>query len=169
MAAAERMSTAAAFVLERARPGDAISIASLSRRLIEAGLPRADWTPDRVVRAIRDRDRTVLVARSDAWRHPVGAMAIMKFRDDSANLDLLGVEVDLQRRGLARQMLRWLEESARFAGTFDITVQLRTSNAAALALYRSVGFTEVGRSPLYYQGLEDAIQMRWDLRVAPSA
>ena len=66
-------------------------------------------------------------------------------------------------------MLRWLEKSARFAGTFDVTVQLRTTNEAALGLYRSVGFTEVGRSPLYYQGLEDAIQMRWDLRVAPSA
>jgi ribosomal protein S18 acetylase RimI-like enzyme len=62
-------------------------------------------------------------------------------------------------------MLGWLHETALTAGTFIIRLELRATSAAAHAFYRALGYRDAGRSPAYYQGVEDAICMVRDLRV----
>jgi ribosomal-protein-alanine N-acetyltransferase len=151
--------------LELARVRDAAEIASLSQRVVEAGMPQISWNVERAQRAIRDRERTVLVARPPGLS--ITGVAIMRFRDTSAHLELLAVEPDMQRRSLGRRLLTWLEESAQVAGTFTIRLELRASNLRALAFYRSLGYAEYTRAPRYYCGIEDAIRMMRDLRVAP--
>ncbi len=89
----------------------------------------------------------------------------MVYGDTSAHLNLLGVEPQFQRRGIGRRLLRWLETSALEAGTFDITLEVRASNHAAQAFYLALGYEPEGRTERYYQGVEDAIRMRRDLRV----
>ncbi len=42
-------------------------------------------------------------------------------------------------------------------------LEVATGNAAALALYRREGFTEVGRRRRYYADLSDAIVLRLNL------
>ncbi len=152
--------------LELASVTDAEAIAQLSRREIEHGLSPA-WVAARVLRRIRDRESIVLVARdpSPQPRQPseLLAFAIMRFGDDSAHLDLLAVERAWRRRGLGRRLMRWLEETARVAGTFELSLELRADNPEALAFYRALGFIEVARVPGYYEGRLDAVSMRRDL------
>jgi ribosomal-protein-alanine N-acetyltransferase len=94
----------------------------------------------------------------------------MVYGDSRAHLNLLGVEPRFQRRGIGARLLRWLERSALEAGTFDITLEVRAANHAAQSFYLARGYEAVGRIERYYQGVEDAIRMRRDLRVpAPSA
>jgi ribosomal protein S18 acetylase RimI-like enzyme len=65
---------------------------------------------------------------------------------------------------VARQLVRWLEDTAFTAGTFIIGLELRATNEGAFAFYQSLGYRELGRVNGYYQGIETAIRMARDLR-----
>jgi len=108
----------------------------------------------------------VLTARGAAG---VAGFAIMRYSDDVAHLNLLAVDPAHRRRGIARSLMAWLEESALTAGTFIIGLELRALNEAAFAFYSRLGYRELGRVPGYYQGLEPAIRMARDLRSTSGA
>jgi len=147
--------------LQLARIEEAASLAQMSRELIETGLAHS-WTAARIARQIQHPESVVLTARSA--REPAG-FAVMQFGEHSAHLNLLAVEPPYRRRGIARALLNWLEESARTAGTFLIALELRATSTAAYAFYSALGYRETGRAPRYYQGVEEAIRMARDLRV----
>jgi ribosomal-protein-alanine N-acetyltransferase len=88
----------------------------------------------------------------------------MRYGEDVAHLNLLAVDPAHRRRGVARSLVRWLEETALTAGTFIIGLELRAGNEPARALYRALGYHELGQIPGYYQGLESAIRMVRDVR-----
>jgi ribosomal-protein-alanine N-acetyltransferase len=153
--------SAATITLRLALASDARAIASMSRDLIEAGLGWS-YRPERIVRLIRNRETTVLVA--DLQGHPVG-FAIMGFGDERAHLVLLAVHPAQHRRGVARRMVDWLVESATTAGIATLDLELRAGNAAARTFYRKMDFTETELLPGYYRGAESAIRMERVLRV----
>jgi ribosomal-protein-alanine N-acetyltransferase len=147
-----------------ARADDAPTIATMSRELIEHGLAWS-WDEVRVERALRNRDCVVLAARD---RKRVVGFAIMEFYAIHAHLSLLAVQPGFQRRGIGRQLIEWLEASARTAGIFDIHLELRASNDGARRFYERLGFKDAGVKAAYYAGREDALRMTHDLSV-PSA
>ena len=144
-----------------ARLADARRIASLSRDHIEYDLPWS-WTPARVAQHIQHRDSVVLIAHN---RLGLAGFAIMVFADTTAHLSLLCVTPEHQRAGVGRELMLWLEESARVAGTFDIALEVRAGNRGARRFYHQLGYREVGRARGYYQGIETAVRMKRDLRV----
>jgi ribosomal-protein-alanine N-acetyltransferase len=73
---------------------------------------------------------------------------------------LMNVAVDPVRRreGIARAMLE--EMFARAGSDEQYTLEVRTSNAPAIALYESYGFRSAGKRPRYYRDTgEDAVIM----------
>jgi ribosomal protein S18 acetylase RimI-like enzyme len=150
-----------AVILQLAARKDAVWIADMSRRLVEVGLPWS-WTQVRVAHHIQHRDSIVLTARAAAV--PAG-FAIMQFGDDTAHLNLLAIEPPFQRQGIARALLKWLEESASTAGSFILTLEVRAQNVAGRLFYRSLGYEERACIRGYYQGVDAAIRMTRDLRV----
>ena len=133
----------------------------MSRALIETGLAHA-WTPARIARHIEHPESLVLAARVE---RAYAGFAVMQFAPDTAHLNLLAVRPEYRRRGIGRQLLAWLHETAVTAGTFVIALELRATSAAAHAFYTALGYRETGRATAYYQGVEDAIRMARDLRV----
>ena len=146
--------------LEPARLGDAALLAAMSQAHVETGL-RPAWGATRIRWHVRDAESVVLTARLAAT---VAGFAIMRYGDDVAHLNLLAVEPAHRRRGIARALVQWLEESALTAGTFIIGLELRAGNEPARALYRALGYRELGQIPGYYQGVESAIRMVRDVR-----
>lgn len=146
---------------ELATVHDAETISGLARSLIEHGLQPA-WSALRVRWHIRHRESVVLVARMGPQ---LAGFAIMEFHDADAHLNLLGVVPQRQRHGIGRRLLHWLEASALTAGTFDIRLEVRASNAAARAFYANLGYREDGEVAGYYQGRENAVRMSRDLRL----
>jgi ribosomal-protein-alanine N-acetyltransferase len=66
-------------------------------------------------------------------------------------------------RGLGRRMLNHLLQVALHHGAQDVLLETRPSNSAALRLYRSLGFSQIGLRRGYYQaegGREDAIVLK---------
>ena len=71
-----------------------------------------------------------------------------------------------QGRGLGRRILARLLDLARWHRAERVFLEVRPSNAAAVALYDSIGFNEIGRRPNYYpgkRGREDALVMAMEL------
>jgi ribosomal protein S18 acetylase RimI-like enzyme len=148
------------YSFELARIGDAACLAAMSQEFVEHGL-RPAWSPSRILWHIRHPESIVLTAKLAGT---MGGFAIMRYGADSAHLNLLAVDPVHRRRGVARRLMIWLEETALTAGTFVIGLELRASNEAAYAFYAALGYSELGRVPGYYQGLETAIRMTRDLR-----
>jgi ribosomal protein S18 acetylase RimI-like enzyme len=155
------------YLLELARATDAPRLAAMSHSLIEGGL-RPTWTASRIGWHIRNPDSVVLTAKAGAvsFGAPVVVgFAIMRYGDDMAHLNLLAFDPVHRRRGVARQLIRWLEETAETAGTFVIGLELRASNESALQFYKKLGYHELDRVSGYYQGVEPAIRMSRDVRM----
>jgi ribosomal protein S18 acetylase RimI-like enzyme len=146
--------------LEPARVGDAARLAAMSQAHVETGLKPA-WGAARIRWHVRDADSVVLTARLG---FTLAGFAIMRYGEDVAHLNLLAVEPAHRRRGVARSLVRWLEETALTAGAFIIGLELRAGNEAARGFYRSLGYRELGQIPGYYQGVESAIRMVHDVR-----
>lgn len=151
------------YELRPARLREAAHLAAMSESLIETGL-RPTWSAARIARHIEHADSVVLVAETAG---EILGFAIMQYGDDSAHLNLLAVAPGHRRRGIARALLAWLEETALTAGTFTIGLELRAGNDAAHAFYLALGYRDAGRVPRYYQGVEDAIRMVRDVRIPP--
>ncbi len=151
---------AATYRLELARAGDAALLAAMSAAHVEHGL-KAAWGAARIRWHIRDPDSVVLTARLATT---IAGFAIMRYGDDVAHLNLLAVAPPHRRRGVARSLLQWLEETALTAGTFVIGLELRAGNSAARAFYGALEYRELGQIPGYYQGVETAIRMARDVR-----
>ncbi len=111
-------------------------------------------------RCIEDRDTNVIVIRD---RGVLAGFAIMRYGEHEAQLFLLAVRPSHRRRGIGTALLSWLEVTGRTAGISVIRLQVRSTNDAAIAFYRSVGFRPTGLQAAYYQGAEDALLMSWDL------
>jgi ribosomal-protein-alanine N-acetyltransferase len=67
-----------------------------------------------------------------------------------------------RRSGIARRLLAHLLQQARTLRAEVALLEVRPSNAAAIALYQACGFCEIGRRPGYYphpSGREDALML----------
>ena len=79
---------------------------------------------------------------------------------DEAHITTFGVHPDWRRQGIGHQLLLSLIELSLVLGAARMTLEVRASNTAAQALYRSFGFEEVGRRRAYYtDDGEDALVM----------
>jgi ribosomal-protein-alanine N-acetyltransferase len=95
------------------------------------------------------------------------AYAVMLLVLDEAHLLNISVARAMQRRGLGTICLDYLFKQARLRGATQLFLEVRPSNAPALALYRRHGFVVVGRRKRYYPApggeREDAQVMRLEL------
>lgn len=92
----------------------------------------------------------------------MAAFAITQVVLDEATLFNIAVDPDFQRRGLGRMLLEHLIDELEKRGVVTLWLEVRASNAAAIALYESLGFNEATIRRNYYptaQGHEDAIIM----------
>jgi [ribosomal protein S18]-alanine N-acetyltransferase len=76
------------------------------------------------------------------WSHPP--------EQPLAYIQTLEVAPTHRNRGVARELLRRMEQSATAAGAHVIWLHVAESNAPAIRLYESHGFSQQGREPNFY-------------------
>jgi len=92
----------------------------------------------------------------------MAAFAITQVVLDEATLFNIAVDPAFQRRGLGRELLEHVIDEVEKRGVATLWLEVRASNAAAIALYGSLGFNEATIRRNYYptvDGHEDAIVM----------
>jgi len=95
----------------------------------------------------------------------LAATAAWKLRDDgSAYLSSIAVDPDFRRRGIARAATLFLLEQAKGCARIDLVTH--PENAAAIALYRSLGFAVESRRENYFgDGEPRMVMLRGDCDV----
>lgn len=88
----------------------------------------------------------------------VGLVVAWHVADELHVLDV-AVAPDRQRSGVARRLLVSVLDEARGLGVARCLLEVRRSNAPALALYASLGFSAFNERRAYYPDGEDAIEL----------
>lgn len=93
------------------------------------------------------------------------AYGVLLFAPGEAQLLNLTVAPEARRQGIGRTLLRRFLADARARGAEQCFLEVRESNAAAIALYAREGFVPVARRASYYPPIgagprEDALVMR---------
>jgi ribosomal-protein-alanine N-acetyltransferase len=149
-------------VLREMRQADLAQVAAIEREAYEY-----PWSPG-IFRDCLLAGYTSIVAEHEG---DVIGYAIMSVAAGEAHLLNLCVANKLRRNGHGRQLLAAVMHRARHAGAERIHLEVRPSNAAALALYAATGFEQIGLRRAYYRapaGSEDAVLLaRWLGRRAP--
>ena len=114
-----------------ARLSDAETIASLSRDTIERGLSWS-WTPQRVLRSLRDIATNTIVAREPGI---VAGFAIMKYREEDAQLLLSAPSLVSPPAGRASCAARLAGVTARVCGNRVDPVEARETNIAHARIF----------------------------------
>ena len=89
----------------------------------------------------------------------VGSQTVLQ----EADMMNIAVSESHRRRGIARMLV---EELIRQLDAYQLTLEVRASNAPAIALYEKLGFTQVGlRKNYYHKPKEDALILRkeWEI------
>ena len=89
----------------------------------------------------------------------VGSQTVLQ----EADMMNIAVADTHRRRGIARLLV---EELIRQLDAYQLTLEVRASNAPAIALYEKLGFTQVGlRKNYYHKPKEDALILRkeWEI------
>ena len=77
--------------------------------------------------------------------------------------DMMNVAVnpDFRRKGIGEALVGALSDALKALGNTSLTLEVRASNAPAIALYEKLGFTQVGLRKNYYRNpKEDALILR---------
>ena len=87
----------------------------------------------------------------------IGSQTVM----DEADMMNLAVSTQYRRRGIAKNLVEALVTALRNKNVTSLTLEVRASNAPAIALYEQMAFAQVGRRPNYYRNpKEDALILR---------
>ncbi|AUV83321.1 ribosomal-protein-alanine N-acetyltransferase [Salinigranum rubrum] len=111
-------------------------------------------------------ERGFLVAQSGTSPAIVGYVVsdtTPNYGRDIGHVKDLAVHPDARGRGLGRTLLRRALGTLASDGSALVKLEVRTTNDAAIALYRSEGFEPLRRIPRYYADGEDAFVMVLDL------
>ena len=82
--------------------------------------------------------------------------------------DMMNVAVhpDWRRKGIGEILIEQLIVQLKQRGSRSLSLEVRSSNVPAVALYEKLGFHQVGRRPNYYRNpKEDALIMREEWEV----
>lgn len=126
---------------------------------IEQAVQRFPWTRGNFTDALHSG---YLCCVDETEEGGIRSYAILMPAADEAELLNIGVAAAQQRKGLGRAMLAEMLNVACGRNMKRVFLEVRSSNVAAIALYRSAGFSEIGLRHGYYQsanGSEDAIVM----------
>ena len=94
----------------------------------------------------------------------VAGYSVLLLAAPDADLANFAVAPKARRRGIGRKLLEGVIASAQVAGVAHIYLEVRESNAAAIALYEHAGFRACGvRRKYYREPVEDARVLRLDV------
>jgi [ribosomal protein S18]-alanine N-acetyltransferase len=105
----------------------------------------------------------IWVARLGPSQKPI-AYALAWLVADELQLIDLATHATARRRGAARALVDQLIRHGQSAGARCLLLEVRATNAPALALYRGLGFSHARTRRGYYSDGEDACEMElfWD-------
>ena len=143
------------------RPMDETHVSQVT--MIERLCFSLPWTEACIAKELTNPLSCWLVAMDgDTVAGYIGSQSVL----GEADIMNVAVAPQYRRRGIAEALLGELQQVLKAQGVYCLTLEVRVSNDAAIALYEKLGYREVGRRPNYYhRPKEDALILRkeWSL------
>ncbi len=148
--ASRRKESGMELVFERAKKDDLEEIHE-----IEIASFPDPWSVDSLwAFASNEQVRNLICAREKETGELVGYYALQYVLDE-AEIAIIAVKRKFRRQGLGKRLLQEISAFAREREISKIHLEVRSENEAAVHLYRSFGFEEVGRRKNYYEAPKD--------------
>ncbi|MCL2568904.1 MAG: ribosomal protein S18-alanine N-acetyltransferase [Oscillospiraceae bacterium] len=120
------------------------------------------WGSDLLMRRITDPTTLFLVAEGEKTQ--LLGYAILQQIPPEAELQNIAIDKPARRSGIGKQLLTALLKEAKSYGITTTHLEVRASNAPAIALYKALNFHQTGLRRNYYQApQEDALLMNHTL------
>jgi ribosomal-protein-alanine N-acetyltransferase len=127
-------------------PGDAVRCAELEAQLFDGDDP---WPERAFLAELAAKHNHYVAARvDDKVVGYAGIARLGRLKPYEYEVHTIGVDPAYQGHGIGRQLLTRLFE---YADGGTIFLEVRTDNAAAIALYESEGFQRIGLRKRYYR------------------
>lgn len=115
------------------------------------------WSKKMLAEELDNQCAAFLVAVEPETEEAVGYAGLLVVADEGY-ITNVAVDPSCRRQGVAAQLLQVFDNFAKGNHLAFLTLEVRPSNAAAIALYEGFGFREVGRRRNYYDlPKEDAL------------
>ena len=115
------------------------------------------WSKKMLAEELDNQCAAFLVAVEPDTEKVVGYAGLLVVADEGY-ITNVAVDPSCRRQGVAGQLLQVFDSFARGNHLAFLTLEVRPSNAAAIALYEGFGFAEAGRRRNYYDlPKEDAL------------
>ncbi|MCD7955314.1 MAG: ribosomal protein S18-alanine N-acetyltransferase [Lachnospiraceae bacterium] len=139
---------------EKMQPSDIPEVADIERECFSQ-----PWSENSFRSGLEQEAYFYLVVRIKETGQIAGYCGLLQSLDDAVILNV-AVRPELRGRGIGYAMLHCLMEKGESLGVRHFTLEVRKSNAAALALYKKLGFASAGtRRNFYRDPPEDAVIM----------
>jgi ribosomal-protein-alanine N-acetyltransferase len=129
--------------IEPGRPADAEIMTRLHAQGFYRGWPQSDFA------AFLTEAETPAFVACDARRRIAG-FALLRIAADEAELVTIAVDPKWRGKGIGTALLRAMLDDLSRTAARRIFLEVAADNPAAIALYRSFGFQQVGRRDAYY-------------------
>ncbi len=127
--------------MRRANPDEASTLAALHALAFEAG-----WSPRALAGFMGGAGAITFVDGE-----PPTGFILIRVMAGEAEVLTLAVDPAGRRAGVGRRLVKAAVRAAYDLGAASLFLEVAEDNAAALALYWSAGFTEIGRRRGYYR------------------
>jgi ribosomal-protein-alanine N-acetyltransferase len=120
------------------------------------------WSRELVERELGHSWSRILLAcdTGDSGEERVVGYIVFWLVHDEVHVLNVATALEARRRGIGRALMEAAEEEGRSRGARLSTLEVRRSNAGAIARYRAIGYRQAGVRPRYYaEENEDAIVM----------
>jgi ribosomal-protein-alanine N-acetyltransferase len=144
------------------RPATAGDVAALAA-LEAASVPEDAWPAGYLADAVAGQlhGTAVLVAEVEG---AIVGHAITSVVFEIAELQRIAVTPPYRRQGIAGLLLAAVRDRAAAAGAPALLLEVKETNAGALAFYERAGFAEIDRRPRYYRNGDAAIVLSLPLQ-----
>lgn len=116
------------------------------------------WSAESFLQMIEKEDTAYFVAEEDG--QILGGCGLLLIAGEG-NITNVAVAATARRRGVATGLLTYLMQEGDRAGLTAYTLEVRVSNAAAIALYEKFGFVSEGIRPNFYENPREDAMIMW--------
>jgi ribosomal-protein-alanine N-acetyltransferase len=113
------------------------------------------WSVDSLWAFASDEQVRTLIAVRDMESGELVGYYALQYVLDEAEIAVIAVKRKFRRQGIGRRLLEEIKSFAIGQKIRKIHLEVRSENEAAVHLYRSFGFVEVGRRKNYYEAPKD--------------